>query len=104
VEATRDTLKLQEERAMGKRLRKSEKLDLILTEVAKLRAEVKNLIRDRAAVVAQGGKDKPRSVPGLPKKLPKQTGFGKKPDRDAAPSKSLVQVQVPQPTSRTASQ
>jgi len=90
---------------MAKRLKKSEKLDLILSEVARLRGEVKKLVRDRAAVADQGMKAKPRSAPGRSKKLPKQTGVGKKPDRDVAPSKPvLVQApQVPQPTSRTAS-
>jgi hypothetical protein len=83
---------------MGKRLRKSEKLDLILSELAKLRDEVKKLVKDRAAVTDQGKK--------APKKLPKQTGDGgKKPDSDVALSKPvLVQApQVPQPASPTAS-
>jgi hypothetical protein len=79
---------------MGKRLTKSEKLDLILSGLAKLRGEVRKLVRD----ADQGVKAKPRS-------LPKQTGARKKPDRDVAPSKPvLVQAsQVPQSTSRTAS-
>jgi hypothetical protein len=90
---------------MGKRRRKSEKLDLILSELANLRGEVKKLVRDRAAVADRGMKAKPRSAPGRPKKLPKRSGVGKKPDRDVAPSKPvLVQApQVSQPTSRTAS-
>jgi hypothetical protein len=90
---------------MGKRLGKSEKLDLILSELARLRGEVKKLVRNRAAVADQGMKAKPRSAPGRPKKLPKRTGVGKKPDRDVAPSKPvLVQApQVSQPTSRTPS-
>jgi hypothetical protein len=90
---------------MGKRIRKSEKLDLILSELARLRGEVKKLVRNRGAVADQGMKAKPRSALGRPKKLPERTGVGKKPDRDVAPSKPvLVQApQVPQPTSRTAS-
>jgi hypothetical protein len=90
---------------MGKRRRKSEKLDLILSELANLRGEVKKLVRDRAAVADRGMKAKPRSAPGRAKKLPKRTGAGKKPDMDVAPSKPvLVQApQVPQPTNRTAS-
>jgi len=90
---------------MGKKLRKSEKLDLILSELAILRGEVKKLLRDRAAVANQGMKAKLKSAPGRPKKLPKRTGAGKKPDREVAPSKPvLVQApQVPQPANRTAS-
>jgi hypothetical protein len=90
---------------MGKRLRKSEKLDLILSELAKLRDEVKKLVRDRAAVADQGNKTKPGSAQGRPKKLLKRTGAGKKPDRNVALSKPvLVQApQLPQPASPTAS-
>jgi hypothetical protein len=87
---------------MGKKLRKSEKLDLILSELAKLRSEVKKLVRDRAAIAHQGVKAKPRSASG-PKKLPKRTGARDKPDADVARSKPvLVQPpQVPQQTGRT---
>jgi len=91
---------------MAKRLRKSEKFDLILSELAKLRREVKKLASDRPAVAHQGVKAKPRSSAGRPKKLAKSTGAGKKTDRDMTPSKSvLVQPpQVPQPIGRTAPQ
>jgi len=91
---------------MEKKLTKSEKLDLILLELAKLRDEVKKLVRDRAAVADQGVKAKPRSAHRRPKKLPKRTGPEKKPDRDVTPSRpALVQTpQVPRPASRTASQ
>src|SRR5262245_28296811 len=90
---------------MGKQLRKSEKLDLILSELADLRSEVKKLVRERSVVADQGVKAKPKSAPGQSKKPPKRTGAGKKPDRDVAPSKpALVQAaQVPQPTNRPAS-
>ena len=96
---------LPEEPAMGKQLRKSEKLDLILSELANLRSEVKKLVRGRAVVADQGMKAKPKSAAGRSKKPPKPTGAGKKPDRDVAPSKpGLVQApQVPQPTNRPAS-
>src|SRR5215467_155338 len=90
---------------MGKRLSKSKKLDLILSELANLRGEVKKLVRDRAAVADQGMKAKLRSAPGGPNKLPKRTGAGKKPDGEVAPSKpvSVQAPQVPQPTSRAIS-
>ena len=103
AEVTCDTFpqKFQEESAMGKRLKKSEKLDLILSELVKLRGEVKKL----TAVANQETKAKLRAAPGRPKQLPKRTGAAKKPNKDVAPSKPvLVQAPpVPQPTSRTAS-
>ena len=83
-------VKLREEPAMGKQLRKSEKLDLILSELANLRSEVKKLVRGRAVVADQGMKAKPKSAPGRSKKPPKRTGAGK-----TAPSKpGLVQATI----------
>src|SRR5262245_47700012 len=67
----------QEEPAM----RKSEKLDLILSELTKLRGEVTKLVRDRAAVADQGMKTKLRSAPSGAKKPSKRSGASKKPDR-----------------------
>lgn len=99
TEAIRATLDRQEEPAMGKKLGKSEKLDLILSELAKLRDEVRKLARDRAV------KSKPRLVQERAKKLPKLAGAGKKQDRDAAPEKRVL-VEAPpasQPAGRTAS-
>ena len=90
---------------MRKKLSKSEKLDLILSELAKLRGEVKKLVTDQG-VVAQGVKVKPRSAAERSKKLPKRTGAEKKPARDVGPSEPVL-VQAPQahqPTGRTASQ
>jgi len=77
---------------MGKKVRKSEKLDLILSELVKLRGEVKKLVRDRAADTNQGAKAQPRLAPGEPKKPPIRAGAGKKPDKELAPSKPLVQA------------
>jgi hypothetical protein len=91
---------------MGKKLTKSEKLDQILSELAKLRVEVKKLVMNQTAVADHGVKTRPRSTPKRPKKVPNQTGTGKKPLRDVAPSKPIsVQAPlVPQSTSRTAAQ
>jgi len=92
---------------MRKKLKKSEKLDLILSELAKLRDDVKKLIKDRAAFADQGVKAKVKSPSRRPKKSPKRTGTEKKkPDRDVAPSRPLLlqRPQVPQPTGQTASQ
>ena len=91
---------------MGKKLTKSEKLDQILSELAKLRVEVKKLVMNQTAVADHGVKARPRSTPKRPKKVPNQTGTRKKPLGDVAPSKPIsVQAPlVPQPTSRTAAQ
>ena len=89
---------------MGKRLKKTEKLDLILLELAKLRGEIKKLARERAADTNQGVKVKAKSPSRQPRKLPKRTGASKSPDRDETPSRQVL-VQTPlQPTGRTASQ
>jgi len=80
---------------MTKKLKKSEKLDLILSELAKLRGEVEKLVKDRAAVAKQGMKAKAKSSPRRPKKLPKRTGLEKKLEGDAAPSSPIL-VQAPQ--------
>jgi hypothetical protein len=92
---TRDTLKLKEEPAMGKKAKKSEKLDLILSELVKLRGEVKKLVRDRATVADQDVKAQPGPPAARPKKLPTRTATGKKPDKGRASSKPVL-VQAPQ--------
>jgi hypothetical protein len=85
---------------MAKRLKKSEKLDLILSELAKLRGEVKKLVGDRAAV--KDARPKPSSAPRS-NKLPKPTSAGEKPDKDVVPSKpvSVETPRVAQAISRT---
>ena len=98
-------MKLKEEPSMGKKVKKSEKLDLILSELVKLRGEVKKLVRDRAAVAHQGVKAQPKSKSVRSEEPPNRTGAGKKPNKNVAPSKPLVQAPQtpPQPTSRTGS-
>src|SRR5215469_12199757 len=86
---------------MGKRLSKSEKLDLILSELAKLRGEVKKLLRDRAAVADQRVKAKPRSAPERTEKVPKRAGAGKMPVGGVTPSKAVL-LQAPQEPNRLA--
>jgi len=89
----------------GKETQKEREARFNLIGAAILRGEVKKLVRDRAAVADQGMKAKLKSAPGRPKKLPKRTGAGKKPDRDVAQSKPVLPQapQVPQPANRTAS-
>ena len=91
---------------MVKKLKKSEKLDLILSKLAKLRDEVKKLIKDRAAFADQGVKAKVKSSSRRPKKSPKRTRAEKKPDRDVASSRPVLvqRPQVPQPPGQLASQ
>jgi hypothetical protein len=89
---------------MAKKLRKNEKLDLILSELVKLRDEVKKLVKDQAA--DQDARPKPRSAPRS--KLPKPTRAGQKPDKDVVPPKPVLPVlvetpRVAQPTGRTSS-
>jgi hypothetical protein len=91
---------------MGKRLRKSEKLDLILSELAKLRAEVKKLVRDRTAVADQSVKAKRKLPPRPPRRLPNRTAAAKTTAKEISPSKPVVAQapQVSQLANRTASQ
>ena len=95
VRLTRDTLKLKEEPSMGKKVKKSEKLDLILSELVKLRGEVKKLVRDRAAIADPDVKAQPGAAAARPKELPTRTAAGKKPDKGKASAKP-ASVQAPQ--------
>jgi len=57
--------KLLEERAMAKKLGKGEKLDLILSELSALRADLKKLLKQKAAAAEPGAKDRVRPLPAL---------------------------------------
>ena len=76
---------------MGKRISKSKKLDLILSELTKLRRDIRKLVRDRAAVADHGVKAKRRSAPGQPKK-PQRASARTEPDGGVAPSQPLLAV------------
>jgi hypothetical protein len=96
---------LQEEPEMKKRLRKSEKLDLILLELFKLKAEIKKLLKHRAVVADQCLKVKSSSTRARrPKNVPQRSSEGKEPAGDAVPSKPVQVPQGPQIASRVASQ
>jgi ElaB/YqjD/DUF883 family membrane-anchored ribosome-binding protein len=89
---------------MGKKLTKSEKLDLILSELSELKGEIKKLLKHEAAAADQRVKALPRSAPDRrPKKAPKRTGA--KPAADVEPTKSaMVQAPpAPQPAGRVVS-
>jgi hypothetical protein len=48
---------------MGRKHTKSEKLDLVLSELSELRGEVKKLLKDRAAIADPGVKAPSKSTP-----------------------------------------
>jgi hypothetical protein len=76
---------------MGKKHAKSEKLDLILSELS----EIKKLLKDRAAVADHAMKAHSKSTPARrSKKVTKRTVAQKKPNKDVAPSKPVL---VPTP-------
>jgi hypothetical protein len=99
---------LQEEPAMGKRLGKSEKLDLILSKLSELKADVRKLLKNQAAVADRSDKTGSRAArTSRPNKAMKRTVAVRKPARGvASPKPVLVEVpqteQTPQPSSRTA--
>jgi hypothetical protein len=63
---------------MKKRLRKSEKLNLILSELSKLKTEIKKLLKHRAVVAGQGVKAKSRSTGARrPKNVPSGAAPGR---------------------------
>jgi hypothetical protein len=79
---------------MGKKITKREKLDLILSELTKLRHDIKRLIEDHAAVADHGVRAKRKPASGKPKK-PQPAGAETKPDRDVAPARPVsVQSQL----------
>jgi hypothetical protein len=93
---------------MGKRQGKSAKLDLILSELSKAKAELRKLLKNQAAVADRSVKASSRPPRAhLPKKASKRQVTIRKPGRGVAPSRPVL-VEVPQseqtqkPTSRTA--
>ena len=72
---------------MAKKLGKSEKLDLILSELSQLRAEVKALLKQDAPSARAGGKMRARPA----KKAAKRRGASGKPAK-ARPTPVLVET------------
>jgi hypothetical protein len=85
---------------MGKRITKSEKLDLILAELTKLRRDIKKLVEDRAAVADHGVRAKRQPASDKPKK-PQQSSAETKSDGDAAPAKPVSVQSPPEPAPST---
>jgi ElaB/YqjD/DUF883 family membrane-anchored ribosome-binding protein len=76
---------------MGKKLRKREKLDRILSELSELRDDIKKLLKHDA----EGAKVLSRSVRARrPKAVPKRPGTTAKLAGDATPSKPVL-LQTP---------
>jgi hypothetical protein len=81
---------------MGKKHTKSEKLDLILSELSKLKGEIKKLLEDRATVADLGVKAHSKSTPARrSKNVAKQTVAPKKPAKAVAPSKPVLVPTTP---------
>jgi hypothetical protein len=90
---------------MTKKLKKGEKLDLILSELSDIKDEIKKLLKHRT-VAKQGTKPRRRSAPPpRPKKLAKRTVAPTKlPGEISAPKPVLAQAAPStQPTGRTGS-
>lgn len=81
---------------MGRKHTKSEKLDLILSELSELRDEVKKLLKDRAVVADPGVKSPSKPTPARrSKKVSKRTVASKKPTKDVIPSKPVLVPTTP---------
>ena len=89
---------------MAKKLGKGEKLDLILSELSELRAEVKKLLNQTSAKRAPQAKAQARAAPPLtPKKAANRTPASAKPTKAAAKKPVLVEpAQAAPPVSRIA--
>jgi hypothetical protein len=79
---------------MGKKHTKSEKLDLILSELSELKSEIKKLVEDRAAEPGVKAHTKSTSA-RRPKKAAKRTVATKNPAKDVAPSKPVLVPPTP---------
>jgi hypothetical protein len=87
--------RLQEQPAMGKKHTKSEKLDLILSELSELKGVIKRLLKDHAADTNQGVEARPKSRPAQRGKVKKRTVAQKKPVDAVVPSKPLLVPTTP---------
>lgn len=80
---------------MGKRHTKTEKLDLILSELSELKGVIKKLLKDYAAATDQGVKTRPKSTPAQRSKVKKRTVARKKPAEAVVPSKPVLVPTTP---------
>jgi hypothetical protein len=80
---------------MGKKHTKSEKLDLILSELSKLKAIVKKLRDEQAASSKQGAEARSKSTPAKRGKIRKRTVARKRPAETVTPSKPVLVPATP---------
>lgn len=80
---------------MGKKHTKSEKLDLILSELSELKGVIKKLLKDHAADKDQGVKAHSKSTPAKRGRVKKQTVARKKPAEAVVPSKPVLVPTTP---------
>jgi septal ring factor EnvC (AmiA/AmiB activator) len=83
---------LQELPTMGKKHTKSEKLDLMLSE---LKGMIKKLLTEQAADAKQGAKVRSKSTQAPRGKMKKRTAVRKKPPDAVAPSKPALAPTTP---------
>jgi septal ring factor EnvC (AmiA/AmiB activator) len=95
---------------MAKRMRKSEKLDLILSELSALRSDVAKLAKQHSALSAELASVKPRRAPqrpaAKPAKKPRAPTKATKANKASQTRKVPVLVEAestPHPTSRVSS-
>jgi hypothetical protein len=81
---------------MGKKHTKSEKLDLILSELSELKGEIKRLLEVRAAAAGPAVKAQSKPKPARrSKKVTKRTVARKEPAKAVAPSKPVLVPTTP---------
>lgn len=80
---------------MGKKHTKSEKLDMILSELSDLKGAIKKLLKDHAADTGQDVKARPKSPPAQGSKVKKRTVARKKPAEAGVPSKPVLVPTTP---------
>ena len=80
---------------MGKKHTKSEKLDLILSELSELKGVIKKLLKDQATDTDQDVKARSKSTPAQRSKAKKRTVARKKPAGAVVPSKPVLVPTTP---------
>lgn len=80
---------------MGKKHTKSEKLDLILSELSELKDAVKKLLKEQTAAMGRRVKVRPKATTAQRAKVKKRTGPPKKPAEVVAQSKPVLVPTTP---------
>jgi hypothetical protein len=80
---------------MAKKHTKSEKLDLILSELSELKGAINRLLKEHAAAADLRAKARSKTTPAPRGKMKKRTVPRKKPAQAAAPSKPVLVPATP---------